>query len=299
MVGCAANCLYCLVTGGDHSGPHIAYKNYAHYLRHKLDSENGVDHFYYFAPKTEPFQECTLRTGIAHGVLREFIQYFKKNPRSQSKVFIISKAGKDELCYKHNGDTILDLLKELSGKVTYDTSISVMPAQLYPVLEPKAVTNESRLQAARLCQEHGISARWALVQPIILPFTDEAMDQLLKKLKDAQIEVFKPEFLTVSIENLAWIAQLAGHFNKNMEKALYELYINPDNMNNMKHKARLAPNREFSRKTLMRLKEHADQHGLRMTLCHWVRSELNIAETEVPMITRENWHMKIGVCKPV
>jgi ferredoxin-thioredoxin reductase catalytic subunit len=88
-----------------------------------------------------------------------------------------------------------------------------------------------------------------------------------------------------------------------MEKKLYELYIAPENMNNVKHRARLAPDRMFTRKAMLKLKNRADKYGLSMTLCHWVRSELDITPAEVPVTLRknriENKLIKIGVCKPV
>lgn len=303
VVGCNVNCLYCLVTDGDHSAQKIVYKNYGSYLRHKLEQENGADHCYYFAPQTEPFQVSTLQTGIAHDILREFISYFKKNPKSKSKVFILSKAGKEELQCKNNGDEILDLMGELSDNLIYHTSISVMPAELYPILEPRAASNENRLEAAVMCQKRNIRAHWAVVQPAVpLFFTDKVMEDLCKKLKEANIEGFKPEFLTLSIMNLAWIGQLIGHFDKDMERKLYELYIAPENTNNVKHRNRVAPDREFSREAILSLKKLADKYSLGMSICHWVRDELNINLTEVPVLTRENFlgnrPAKMRVCKP-
>jgi DNA repair photolyase len=301
MVGCNVNCLYCLVSNGDHSSQKILYKNYGDYLRHKLEEEAGEDHYYYFAPKSEPFQEASLRTGIAHDILREFITFFKKNQTTKSKVFIISKSGKKELQVKHKGDTILDLMKKLSNNLVYDVSITVLPPELYPILEPRSASNDDRLEAAMICQNNNVPAYWALVQPILpTHFTDENIDNLLKKLKEANIERFKPEFLTLSIENLAWLGQIIGYFDKKKEKELYELYISPENMNNIKHNSRIAPDREFSNKTIMKLKKKADKYGLKITLCHWVRSDLNITPNMVPLIARTNWpDKKVPVCKPV
>ncbi|KAF0145300.1 MAG: hypothetical protein FD156_1131 [Nitrospirae bacterium] len=303
MSGCNVNCLYCLVVDGDHSAPKKLYKNYASYLRRKLTEDNGADHCYYFAPQTEPFQESTLQTGTAHDILREFIAYFKQKPKSKSKVFVLSKAGKEELQYKNNGDTILDLMRKLSGNLVYHTSISVMPPELYPVLEPRAASIENRLEAAVLCQENKIEADWAVVQPAIPAFlTDKTIDDLLRKFKEANLKGFKPEMLTLSIKNLAWIGQLTGYIDKSMEKKLYELYTAPENKNNVKHKNRVAPNREFTHKAMMKLKEHADKLGLDMTICSWVRSELNITPKEVPVVMRKNLignrPAEIGVCKP-
>lgn len=301
IVGCNVNCLYCLVTDGDHSAPKVAYQNYSAYLKQKLEEENGVEHIYYFAAKTEPFQEATLQTGIAHNILREFITYFEKNPKSESKVFILSKSGKEELQYKSNGDTILDLMRELSDNLVYDTSISIMPSELYPILEPRAASNEKRLEAAVMCQESKVHGNWAVIQPIIPPYlTDEIIDDLMKKLRKANIAGFKPEFLTLSIKNLSWIGQLIRHFDKNMERELYECYIAPENINNVKHKNRLAPNHKFAHKGMMTLKKYADKHGLTMNICNWVRSELDISPTEVPLTLRKNLcgDSLIGVCKP-
>jgi len=46
----------------------------------------------------------------------------------------------------------------------------------------------------------------------------------------------------------------------------------------------------------------ADQYGLAMSICHWVRSELGITAKEIPLEMRENLlgHgiEEAGVCKP-
>jgi DNA repair photolyase len=287
MTGCGVNCLYCLVTGGDHSKPKIVYRNYRAYLRRNLEEENGKAYVYYFAPQTEPLQEATLQTGIAHDIFREYITYFKKNPKSESKLFMISKAGKEELLYKNNGNSILDLMGELSSHLEYNPSISVMPPELYDVLEPRAASVENRLKAANLCQERGILVKSAIVQPIIPPYlTEETMDDLFKKLKSANISSFKPEFLTLSTENLAWIGQLIGYYDKGMEKELYDLYTAPENRSNIKHRRRLAPTRKFSHKAMINLKKGADKYGMKTNICNWVRSELNISSEEVPRSKR-------------
>lgn len=301
VVGCNVNCLYCLVTDGDHSAPKIVYKNYSEYLKQKLAEKNGANHVYYFAAKTEPFQEATLQTGIAHNILREFIAYFEKNPKSESKVFILSKAGKEELQYKNNGDSILDLMRELSDNLVYDTSISVMPSEVFPILEPRAASNEKRLEAALMCKECKVHGNWAVIQPIIPPFlTDGVMDELMKKLKKANIEGFKPEFLTLSMKNLSWIGQLIGYFDKDMERDLYDCYIAPENMNNVKHNNRLAPDKKLAHNGMMRLKKYADKHGLSMSICNWVRNEVDISTAEVPLKLRNSFlgENLVGLCKP-
>ena len=51
------------------------------------------NHYYYYSPKTEALQEPTLRTGIAHRILKEFIAHFEEYPDSNARLFIASKAG--------------------------------------------------------------------------------------------------------------------------------------------------------------------------------------------------------------
>jgi DNA repair photolyase len=300
LVGCNVNCLYCLVTNGDHSAPKDVYQNYGKYLRRQLAENGGADHCYFFAAKTEPFQEATLQTGIAHDVLREFIAYFQSNPASRSTIYVLSKAGKEELQYSHGGDTILDLMKALSDRLTYAVSLSLMPPELYPMLEPRAASNEARLEASVMCQKAGVWGHEAVVQPILPTYlTDATMDELVAKLKKANIAKFKPELLTVSPQNLAWIGEMVRHIDKDMAKQLYEVYLGPDNINNVKHNDRMAPDREFARKAMLELKKHADDYGIKMTLCHWVRSELDISVRELPPHVRENTLKKSWVCKPV
>lgn len=304
MEGCNLNCLYCLVTNGDHSHQKILYKNYGDYLKNVLEKDNYNDYYYYYSPKSEPFQEITLKNGIAHNVLRDFINYFKKKTNSKSKIFIVSKAGKEELSYKNNNDTIMDLLKELSSNLIYDVSISVVPSTLIKILEPSAPPNEKRIEASIMLQKNGIKAFSALVQPI-LPyyFSEDIMELLVKQLKEANITLFKPEFLTLSTNNLAWLGQIIGQFDKKIEKKLYDLYLSYDNIFNIKQNGRLAPDREYARNTLLKLKEYAEKYNVRMTLCNWVRSELNISESDLEPIYRKNKIFdkihKIGVCKPV
>ena len=91
--GCGVGCQYCLVTDGVHEQPLVALENYHLYVRRLLDEMNGpgsenANHYYYFSPKTEAFQEPTLLTGIAHRILREFIDHFRRCPQSRARLFI-------------------------------------------------------------------------------------------------------------------------------------------------------------------------------------------------------------------
>ena len=83
----------------------------------ELSRGKNWNHYYYFSPKTEAFQEPTLQTGIAHRILREFIAHFKEYPDSNARLFIASKAGAKHLLIKdEQGETILDLLEQLKDR---------------------------------------------------------------------------------------------------------------------------------------------------------------------------------------
>ncbi|MBQ9696142.1 MAG: sulfide/dihydroorotate dehydrogenase-like FAD/NAD-binding protein, partial [Oscillospiraceae bacterium] len=65
------------------------------------------------SPKTEAVQEPTGQTGIAHRILKEFIEHFKKHPDSNARLFIASKSGPKHLQYEYEGESILDLVGPL------------------------------------------------------------------------------------------------------------------------------------------------------------------------------------------
>jgi hypothetical protein len=118
--GCSVGCLYCLVSDGVHEQPLMAHENYHLYVRELLEKHNGagsknLEHYYYFSPKTEAFQEATLFTGIAHRILREFIDHYRRNPESKARLFIASKAGARHLRCEYEGESILDLFSRLGN----------------------------------------------------------------------------------------------------------------------------------------------------------------------------------------
>ncbi|MCX7747449.1 MAG: hypothetical protein N2645_11270 [Clostridia bacterium] len=294
VTGCNVGCLYCLVTDGVHENRLHAYSNYHLLVRRVLEENYLEPHYYYFSPKTEAFQEPTLQTGIAHNILREFIAHFEKYPESKARIFIASKAGTQQLSYKHKGESILDLFCKLKDKMQFNTSVSMMPPELRSVIEPYAATIEDRLNAVLLCQEKGILSNSALVQPIIAPYlTDEIMHEFFSKLKKANIINYKPEFLTVCMENLAMLGQISGYFDKSMEKKLYEYYIAPENAGHRKQRGRTAPSRELSKKSIRRLMEVSSKYGLSISICYWVRQQLYISEEEIPLVN-ENGFQCLG-----
>ncbi len=293
--GCTVGCLYCLVSDGVHERPLLAHDNYHLRVRRLLERENGPgspnkNHYYYFSPKTEAFQEATLLTGIAHRILHEFIDHFRRCPDSNARLFIASKAGTRQLTYLHDGESVLDLMKQLKGKMQFNTSVSIMPPDLRELLEPYAAPIEERLAAVRLCADAGIPASSALVQPIFLPsLTDGEIRVFFDALHGAGIVNYKPEFLTVEMENLAMLGPYLGYFDKAQERQLYEAYLLPSNADHRKQRSRTAPDRKASLEAIRRMMSYTEKLGMSTSICYWVRMQLGITEEEIPLVNRNGF----------
>lgn len=293
--GCTVGCQYCLVTDGVHRQELIAHRNYHLYVRKLLQEQNGpgspnANHYYYFSPKTEAFQEATLRTGIAHRILREFLEHFRRHPASRARLFIASKAGARHLEVKDEGESILDLFEALKGRMQFNTSVSMMPDALRDILEPFAAPLPERMAAVRLCTQRGIPANSALVQPIFTPsLTPEYIRDFFGILHREGILNYKPEFLTACPENLALLGPYLGHFDKAMERALYEDYLMPSNEMHRKQRGRIAPEHGRSREYLGRLIAETDRLGMSVSICYWVRKELGISEEMIPLVNRNGF----------
>jgi len=292
--GCYVGCLYCLVSDGSHEQELLLYENYPTLVERVLEEHHEQPYFYYFSAKTEALQEPTLQSGIAHEILRVFIAHFKRHPRSKSRLFVASKAGTRQLLYRHSGERVIDLFAQLAGKMQFNTSVSMMPAALRALLEPYAAPIHERLAAMTLCQEHGVTANAALLQPIIPPYLeDEIVEDFFGRLAAVGVVNVKPEFLTVSMENLAVIGQLLGHHDRDMERALYQVYCAPDNADHKKQRDRTAPDRALSMMWLKRLVSIGRRHGLSTSVCYWLRKELKIP-LELVSIINENGFQCLG-----
>lgn len=287
--GCNVGCLYCLVTDGKHDQSLVAFKNYPKYVRSHLEANKDKRYWYYLSAKTEAFQEPTLETGIVHNILREFIQHYKKNPDSPARLYLVTKAGTKQLLFKHHGNSILDLLSEIPDRVQYNPSIGLMPETVRIILEPYAAPIQERLDAVLLCQQVGIDSNSVLAQPIIGPYlSPETMSDYFSKIKSANIINYKPEFLTLCMENLAMIGQIIGYFDRALEKSIYEQYIAHDNQNHRKQRERTAPDKTFSYAKLMELKEVGESFGLTMSVCFWVREQIDLAK-DLPVINNNGF----------
>ncbi len=288
--GCNVGCMYCLVTDGVHENELEAYTNYPEYIGKFLEEHYAEQHYYYFSPKTEALQEPTLQTGIAHRILKEFIRHYEKHPDSRARLFIASKAGDRQLRYSFEGESILDLFVRLKDKMQFNTSVSIMPGEFRSIIEPYAATLEERMKAVRLCQENGIMANSALIQPIVVPYlTTEHMTEFFGMLSENGIVNYKPEFLTACMENLAMLGQILGYYDKEMEKELYEFYIAPENADHRKQRGRTAPNRSDSIHYIRRMMEITEPMGMSISICYWVRQQLGISEEMIPIINRNGF----------
>ena len=293
--GCTVGCQYCLVSDGVHEQELVAYDNYHLYVRRLLEEHNGpgsdnARHYYYYSPKTEAFQEATLYTGIAHRILREFIEHFRRCPHSNARLFIASKAGAKHLQIADGGETVLDLFARLKGRMQFNTSVSIMPDAFRDILEPYAAPLSERLEAVRLCSERGVAADSALVQPIITPWlTREHIESFFGALRGAGIINYKPEFLTACVENLSMLGQYLGWFDKGLERQLYEDYLMPSNESHRKQRARIAPDKARSLGYLKAMMECTGRLGLSVSICYWVRKQLGIEESQIPLINRNGF----------
>ena len=242
-------------------------------------------HYYYYSPKTEALQEPTLRTGIAHRILKEFIRHFEEYPDSNARLFIASKAGARHLLCEYEGETILDLFRQLKGRMQYNTSVSIMPTEFRNILEPYAAPIEERLEAVRMCREAGVMANSALVQPIFTPYlTPEHIKEFFDMLHGAGIINYKPEFLTACMENLAMLGQMLGYFDKDLERQLYSDYIMPSNADHRKQRGRTAPDRALSIDNIQKMMEYTQSIGMTTSICYWVRKQLKIPASMIPII---------------
>lgn len=289
VFGCNVGCVYCLVDDGIHQDV-VVYDNYDELVERQLAKYYQNEHYFYFSPKTEAFCEATLATGIAHKILKTFIKHYQDYPESKARLFIASKGGIEALNYRYDGESILDLFIQLKDKMQFNTSLSIFPHNIRNYLEPYASSIDSRLEAVKLCQEHGIIANSALVQPILINIlNDERLNDFFKKLASFGIINFKPEFLTVNIENMVLMSQILEMADKDIMKKVFEIYFNDQNIDHIKQRGRTAPSRELSLYWINKMKTIANKYGITISICYWVRKQLNLSESDIPIINKNGF----------
>ena len=289
VVGCSYKCLYCLATSGVHDKKILIYSNYPEYIKKHLEDTVNIEYWYYLGAKTDAFQDVIIETGLIHSIIKEFILHYKKYPKSKKKLFIVTKGGIDQIEYLYNGKSIINLLSEIKERVYYNISIGIMPDDIRTIFEPKAPFMEQRIKAFIECQRNGINANHTVLQPIIETYlNDGIIDDYLSMIKNINCINFKPEFLTVTIENLAVLAQVIGYLDKSIESKIYKQYLPSENQD-IKKNGRTAPNRKQSLETLIKLKEKGEQYGLTMSICCWVREAYSVSTNYFPIINNNKY----------
>lgn len=277
---CAVACQYCLVTDGNHVKPITVYTNYAERLANSLERNLDRAIFYYFSPKTEAFSEPHLFNGLAHDIMRTFVRHFDRHPNSSVRVFIATKAGPRHLQVAHKGDTLFSLMGRIASRIQLNSSIGIMPLYLRDVLEPNAASVEERLDVLVQCRELGVWAESILCQPLILPYlTEESLHGYLAQLKSAGVNNIKPEFLTTEIRNLVILSQYINHYDPGLIGEFFRPYLAEENQDHIKQRSRLAPERAVCVEMLGKIRNAAEQHGITISICNWVKRELgSVAE---------------------
>jgi DNA repair photolyase len=272
---CSISCQYCLVTDGNQCKPITVYTNYAEILKSSLERNTDKNVFYYFSPKTDAFSEPLLVSGIAHDILRTFIDHNDRHPDTKIRLFICSKAGMKQVNVAHRGDTILSLAGKLAGRAQWNGSIGIMPQYLRNILEPHAGTIADRLEVMQHCQEMGLVSSSVLCQPLLLPYlTPECVEDYISDLADAGVVNIKPEFLTTDLANLSLIAQYINHYDPDRLAEFFRSYLMEENQTHLKQRSRLAPEKSICIEKLALIRDAAQRHGISISICNWVRREL-------------------------
>ncbi len=286
---CAVACQYCLVTDGNHVKPITVYTNYAEKVANSLERNRDRSIFYYFSPKTEAFSETHLYNGLAHDIIRVFVDHFDKYPDSAVRIFIATKAGPQHIEVKHKGDSLWSLMGKISSKIQVNGSIGIMPKYLQNVLEPNAATVAERLDMLVQCRELGMSAESVLCQPLLLPYlTEENVTNYMRQLRAAGVNNIKPEFLTTEIRNLVILAQYINHFDPNLIGAFFHPYLSENNQDHIKQRSRLAPKKDVCIKHLEKIRDIASQHEITISICNWVKQELGAEAKWVKNVDHES-----------
>ena len=89
------------------------------------------------------------------------------------------------------------------------------------------------------------------------------------------------------------IGQFLGYFDKDLERTLYSDYIMPSNADHRKQRGRTAPDRELCIENIKKMMDYTSTIGMSTSICYWVRKQLNISPTLIPIIN-ENGFQCLG-----
>ena len=286
---CAAGCQYCLVTDGKHVQGIQFYTNYCEKVANSLERNKDRAIYYYFSPKTEAFSETHLWNGMAHDILRTFVTHYKKHPDSKVRIFIASKGGPRHFGMKHNGESIFDIMEQMPDKIQVNGSVGIMPQYLRDILEPNVASITERMETLVECRRRGIWAESVLCQPLFLPYLNrDTITEYIKTLADAGVRNIKPEFFTAEVRNLVLVAQYINHYDPDKIGEFFYPYLKEANLNHIKQRARLAPDRHVCAEKLALIKEIAMEHGISISICNWVKREIGSVAEWVKTIDKES-----------
>ena len=285
---CDIGCQYCQTTDGCHLNTIKVIKNFPEYYANILENNDGADIIYYASPQTEIFQKPLMDSGVTMGIFSAFKKHLEENPKSEAKMFVVTKIDITELGGLRKAKEVAQMLASLQPALRLSGSVGMMPDDLRAIIEPKAKDFESRMDFIRLCQKEGLDIKSVLFQPIIDTLADEEiLNKYLKMLSGMGIEHMKPEFLTISLENTIYFAQLVGSYDKNLEKAIWENRLAVDEDKISKKIRRIPPqNREYIRDKYLQIKRIAKTYGIETTLCSWTRKNYELPEYNLESLSR-------------
>lgn len=282
---CSVGCQYCLVTDGKHLKKTDVFSNYHEKLASSLQRNRHRNIFYYFSPKTEAFSEPLLYSGVAHKIMKCFIDHFELYPDSCIRIFIATKAGLKHLEFKHEGTSLIELISRIASKVQVNGSIGIMPSYIRNILEPNAAGIDDRLAALKKLRSLGVESESVLCQPLFLPYLDkDSVTLFIKKLAAAGIKNIKPEFFTADIRNIVLVSQYINHFDPGKLGEFLYPYLMEGNLNHIKQRSRLAPDRKTCVAKLRMIEEIASENGISISICNWVKRELGSVDKWVNQI---------------
>jgi len=233
--GCQINCLYCLAVSQNRPQTEVQYyDNYSTWFKKQLviNSTDETGFMYYVSPKTEIMSPETVRNGVAHGIFSVFRDHVLSTEatgkRCKDTMFVVTKAGVQELLSELNGESILDIITAIPDNIQINTSLTPLGnnPSLRKAIEPGARSIEDRLKFVDALQAKNILSTGALVEPIIFPYAFDI--SFYQQLKQHGIKRVALDLLTTSMENLAVINQVIGWDSKKAEKQMWEAYLFTD-----------------------------------------------------------------------
>ncbi len=85
------------------------------------------------------------------------------------------------------------------------------------------------------------------------------------------------------------LGQLLGHFDKDLERNLYLDYVMPSNADHRKQRGRTAPDRALSIENIQKMIEITNELGMTISICYWVRKQLKIPASMIPIINKNGF----------